>query len=80
MPASYSDTAPQGQLKTVCRVCGRGPADGVPLFSHMVGGERRRFCPEHLPLAQVRQRLEAQRGPSLDADVVAVFTRRLEAG
>jgi hypothetical protein len=73
-------TTNAAKLKVVCRVCGRGPADGAAIFSHMVGSERRRFCPEHLPLDQVRRRLEVQRGPQLDAEVVDIFTRRLEAG
>jgi hypothetical protein len=64
--------------KIVCDACGLGPLDGPPLFTptYKPGEPRRRFCPEHLPLDEVKRRLG--RGPhTLDADVVAVFTRRM---
>jgi hypothetical protein len=67
----------QATCRVVCRTCGASPINGVALFSFMAGGERHRFCPEHLPLAEVRRRLEAPRGPLLDHDVLAIFTARL---
>ena len=58
----------------VCQLCGRGPMreDGaVALFA--AGGQR--YCAEHLPIAEVRRRLELAIGPVLDPELRGALER-----
>lgn len=85
MPASNIPSPAATQTRTiVCSVCRAGPLDGVALFAdcHDADGRRKLYCPRHLSRSAVQARLERQQngGRALDADIVAIFERRVESG